>query len=100
MLVAYSDIGAYTGDNPSVTRSPPASPLWAETCACQDFDGTLMLSNLALIPRHVFSTISRQLATNALIHLIFPLCSFEGCPLTIKTDRSEERGGGETERAA
>lgn len=57
------------------------------------FYGTLRPLNLALTPHHIFSTISRQLATNVLIHLLVPLCFFEGCPSTIKIDRSEERGG-------
>ncbi len=66
--------------------------------ACDGFDGTLRLLNLTLTPHHIFSTISRQLATNVLIHLPIPLCFFEGCLSTIKTDRREERGGGEEKK--
>ena len=81
------------------------SPSYApETCACDGFAGTLRLLNLALmLPDRIFSTVSRQLAANVLIHLIFPIILFAcfffcldlRCPSTIKMERSEERGGGE-----
>lgn len=74
-------------EDASGSSSPPAS---MRGRARDGFDGTLRL-NLALTPHHI----SRQLATNVLIHLLAPLYFFEGCPSTIKTDRSEERGGGE-----
>lgn len=80
-----------------IPLEPAVLPLrfYKYTSACDGFDRALRLLNLTLTPHHTFSTISRQLATNVLIHLLVPLCFFELCLSTIKIDRSEERGGGE-----
>ncbi len=64
-------------------RNQQSSLLNEYTGACDSYKGILRLLNLDSTP-NIFSTISRQLATNVLIHLLVPLCFLNDVPQPLK----------------